>query len=99
MPFGLFEYVRMPFGMRNSGQTFQRLMDKILVGLSYCFVYLDDILIASKDMAQHREHLRAVLSRLRDNGLIHSKKCVFAAASLDFLGHRVSADGVSPLES
>jgi Reverse transcriptase (RNA-dependent DNA polymerase) len=87
----------MPFGMRNSDQTFQRLMDKILAGLSYCFVYLDDILIASRDMVQH---LRTVLSRLRDNGLIlNRKKCVFAAASLDFLGHRVSAEGISPLES
>jgi Reverse transcriptase (RNA-dependent DNA polymerase) len=44
-PFGLFEYVFMPFGLKNAAQTFQRLMDKILRGLPYVFVYLDDILV------------------------------------------------------
>jgi hypothetical protein len=48
-PFGLFEYVRMPFGLRNAGQTFQRLMDKVLQGLDFVFIYLDDVLIASPD--------------------------------------------------
>jgi Reverse transcriptase (RNA-dependent DNA polymerase) len=47
-PFGTFEFLRMPFGLRNAGQTFQRLMDQIMRGLDYCFVYLDDILIASE---------------------------------------------------
>jgi Reverse transcriptase (RNA-dependent DNA polymerase) len=46
-PFGLFEYIRMPFGLRNAGQTFQRLMDSVLQGLPYCFIYLDDVLIHS----------------------------------------------------
>jgi len=44
-PFGLFEYVRMPIGLRNSGQTFQRFMDSILRELHFCYVYLDDVLI------------------------------------------------------
>merc|ERR1711911_466685 len=46
-PFGLFEFVRMPFGLRNAGSTFQRLMDRVLVNLPFIFVYLDDILIAT----------------------------------------------------
>ena len=52
-PFGLFEFVRMPFGLRNAGSTFQRLMDRVLVGLPFIFVYLDDVLIASPDHASH----------------------------------------------
>ena len=52
-PFGLFEFLRMPFGLKNSAQIFQRLMDGMLRGLSSVFVYLDDILVASPTAAQH----------------------------------------------
>ena len=44
-PFGLWEFIRMPFGLQNAGQSFQRFMDKVLSGLDYCFVYVDDVLI------------------------------------------------------
>jgi cleavage and polyadenylation specificity factor subunit 1 len=57
-PFGLFEYTRMPFGLRNSGQTFQRLMDRVLARLDGVFCYLNDILVASPDLDSHRRHLR-----------------------------------------
>ncbi len=50
-PFGLFEFVRMPFGLRNAGMTFHRLMDSLLGGLPFTFVYLDDILVASTSEA------------------------------------------------
>merc|ERR1711911_48706 len=97
-PFGLFEFVRMPFGLRNAGSTFQRLMDRVLVGLPFIFVYLDDVLIASPDHASHRHHLREVFGRLRENGLtINPKKSVFGQEEVKFLGHRVSASGIRPL--
>ena len=44
--FGLFEYVRMPFGLRNAAQTFQRFIDQVLRDLTFCYAYIDDILIA-----------------------------------------------------
>ena len=47
-PFGLYEFLRMPFGLRNTGQSFQRLMDEVLLGIPHTFVYLDDILVASE---------------------------------------------------
>jgi hypothetical protein len=47
-PFGLFEYLRMPFGLKNAGMTFQRFMDQILGGLPFCIVYLDDILVPAQ---------------------------------------------------
>jgi hypothetical protein len=53
-PFGLFAFLRMPFGMKNSGMTFQRLMNSILNGLPFMFVYLDDNLIASPCLDSHR---------------------------------------------
>ena len=97
-PFGLFEFLRMPFGLKNSAQAFQRLMDGILRGLPFIFVYLDDILVASPSVARHREDLRAVLSRLSSAGLkINRAKCTFGSHSVTFLGHTVNANGIVPL--
>ena len=61
-PFGLFEFLRMPFGLLNAGQTFQRLMDEVLAGLPLVFCYLDDVLIASASHKEHVAHLREVLT-------------------------------------
>ena len=69
-PFGLFEFVRMPFGLRNAAQSFQRFVDQVLHGLDFCFVYIDDILIASSDPETHRKHVRLVLQRLQEHGLV-----------------------------
>ncbi len=97
-PFGLFEFIRMPFGLRNAGMTFQRLMDSVLGNLPFAFVYLDDILIASADKATHWRHLEAVFATLQQNGLVvNPDKCLIACSSVDFLGHRLSASGIGPL--
>ena len=97
-PFGLFEFLRMPFGLKNSAQAFQRLMDGVLRGLASVFVYLDDILVASPTPAQHALDLRAVLSRLSAAGLkLNKDKCVIGVPSVTFLGHSVSAAGIIPL--
>ena len=47
--FGLFEFIRMPFGLRNAAQSFQRFMDEVTRGLPFVFTYIDDLLIASGD--------------------------------------------------
>jgi hypothetical protein len=52
--FGLWEFLRMPFGLRNAGQSFQRFMDEVLAGLDFAFCYLDDILIGSTRPEEHR---------------------------------------------
>ena len=99
-PFGMFEYLKMPFGLKNSGATFQRLMHKVLDGLSYVFVYLDDILIFSKSMEEHEMHLDAVLRRLHESHLVlRSEKCIFGVKEIEFLGHLVTVDGIRPLPS
>ena len=56
-PFGLFEFVRMPFWLRNAAQTFQRFMDQVFRGLDFCYVYIDDLLIASKSLVSTGIHI------------------------------------------
>lgn len=97
-PFGLFEYVTMSFGLCNAAQSFQRLIDEVLSGLDFCFAYLDDILIASRDQADHKRHLRTVFKRLSQFGLIANKdKCELGQVEMDFLGHHISKEGITPL--
>merc|ERR1712055_232994 len=98
-PFGLWEFLRMPFGLRGAAQTFQRFMDRVTQGLRNIFVYMDDILIASESAADHQDDLRALFQRLDEHGLVVKKaKCVFGAEAIDFLGHRVDGNGITPLE-
>ncbi|GBM94414.1 Retrovirus-related Pol polyprotein from transposon 297 [Araneus ventricosus] len=95
-PCGLYEFLYMPFGLRNAAQTFQRFLDDILRDLN-CFVYLDDILIASIDHASHYRELEQVFQRLNEKGLVlNIEKCIFGADKLPFLGCEVSKDGISP---
>ena len=97
-PFGLFEWLVMPFGCKNAAQSFQRLMDRVLVGLPFCFVYLDDILIASASREQHLADVRAVLQRLHEHGLvINPNKSSFCLLSVEYLGHMVTSTGTTPL--
>ena len=89
-PWGLFEFNRLPMGLANSAQAFQRLMDEVTSGLDFCYVYLDDILIASTNLEEHTEHLRILATRLRDFGMaISPDKCVLGVTSLEFLSHIV----------
>ena len=97
-PFGLFEFLRMPMGLKNAAQAFQRLMDSVCAGLDFVFAYLDDILIASESETQHLEHLGLLFDRLEENGLVVKvEKCLLGVPEIDFLGHRVSRDGILPL--
>ena len=99
-PFGLYEFIRMPFGLKNAAQTFQRHMDSVLQGLSCTFCYLDDILIASSSEEEHIKDIEDVCQRLSSHSLVVSlEKCIFGVHSLDFLGHRISKDGATPLPS
>jgi hypothetical protein len=92
-PFGLWEFLRMPFGLRNAGQSFQRFMDEVLAGLDFAFCYLDDILIASCSEDEHLQHLQQVLQRLQQYGLVlNMEKCELGRQQVDFLGHRITAE-------
>ncbi|BHF71885.1 hypothetical protein SprV_0401494600 [Sparganum proliferum] len=69
-PFGLFEFTRMPFGLRNATQTFQRFIDQVLRGLDFVYAYVDDLLVASSDSTEHEAHLRQLFERLDSYGVI-----------------------------
>ncbi|GJP81305.1 hypothetical protein CLOP_g11465 [Closterium sp. NIES-67] len=95
--YGSYEYLVMPFGLTNAPATFQAKMNHILRPLldECVVVYLDDILIYSRDMKQHVEHLRRVFEILRrERFYVKLSKSEFALEKVKFLGHMVSAQGV-----
>lgn len=97
-PFGLFEFRYMTFGLCNAGQTFQRFIHNVLRDLNFVFAYIYDVCIASDDENEHKEHLRIVFERFREYGLtMNVSKCVFGQQQVRFLGHQITAAGVSPL--
>ena len=88
----------MPFGLKNAAKSFKRLMDLVLQDLDFLFVYLDDVLVASKDNQEHKKHLSILFDRLEEHSLVvKPKKCQFGVTEIDFLGHRVNKDGIKPL--
>ena len=88
-PFGLFEFLRVPFGLRNAAQAFQRMMDQVAGDLDFIFIYLDDILVASASEEEHLRHLEMLFNRLEEHGLVvNVDKCVLGVPSLEFLGHQ-----------
>ena len=94
---GVFTPTRLPFGLMNSPMCFQNLMSKCLKDLNWkiALVYIDDILIFSKNFDQHLEHLGQVFQNLRAANLkIHPGKCKFAAKEVKYLGHIVSKEGI-----
>lgn len=98
-PFGLFEYTRMPFGLRNAGQTFQRFIDQVLKGLPFVFKYIDDIQIASKNHTDHLNHLKIIFERFREHGLrINVSKCEFGKSEINFLGFTINNKGIKPTD-
>ena len=91
-PFGLFEYTGMPYGLRNSAQTWQRYMDTLFRDFDFLYVFIDDILIAFRSAEEHEEHVRRVLVRLQEAGLvINCTKCRYAEQEVDFLSYRVTS--------
>jgi hypothetical protein len=99
IPFGLFEFPFMSFGLHNAAHTYWRFMDDILRGLDFCFTYVDDILVFSRFLEDHEQHIRAIFSQLQTYGiLINPAKCVFRASEVAFLIYRVSSEESRPLE-
>ena len=93
--YGSYEFLVMPFGLTNAPTIFYNLINDVLFEYVEWFVmvYLDDIVIYSESLEDHLEHLRNVLSRLREHQLyIKNEKFEFAQQEIMFLGHKVSKD-------
>ena len=99
-PFSFFNFTRTPFGLQNSGQTFQRFIDHVTRGLDYVFVYLDDLLVTIPDHRTHKKHLQILFIHLAEYIIIIGpEKCQLGTTKLSFLGHHVCSEGISPLPS
>ena len=94
---GLFQFKVMPFGLSNAPATFQRLMEKVLMGLQWqkCLVYLDDIIVFGRDFDETLVNLECVMERLKQAGLkLKPSKCRWFQKSVKYLGHIVSKKGI-----
>lgn len=95
---GLFCYNRLPFGVSSAPAIFQRTMETILTGIPGVQVYLDDVLVAERKL-DGGTTLKAVLQRFRENGVkLRKSKCTFRRPEVSYLGHRISSEGLQPLE-
>ena len=95
-PDGTYDFLRMPFGMKNSGATLVRGMRKILAGMNNVDSYIDDLIIHTDDWQAHLQVLEELLRRLRKAGLrVKPSKCVFGAESVEFLGHYIGGDCIT----
>ena len=96
-PDGLWEFLRLPFGVSGGPATYQKAIEIVLSGLNYdtCLCYFDDIIVPSKNIDQQCTRLHALLSRFRKHNLrVKASKCKFADPKVLFLGHVVSDQGV-----
>jgi hypothetical protein len=92
-----YEFTVMPFGLTNAPATFQRMMTKLLHGISGCLVFIDDIIFFADTWEEHQKILEEVLRRIKASGLkLKATKCQFGRESVQFLGHIVSARGIHP---
>ncbi len=99
--YGLFEYKVMPMGLTNAPATFMHLMNHTFRDYldKFVLVFLDDIVIYSKTLAEHHKHVELVLQRLKDNKLYAKlSKCSFYQKEVEFLGHRIGADGLKVMQ-
>ncbi|CAF0823357.1 unnamed protein product [Didymodactylos carnosus] len=97
--FGLFQFNVLPQVLMNSPPTFQRVMSTVLQTCrSYCQVYLDDIVVFSRSIEEHVQHLYQVLECLLQNNLkLNPPKCTIAQPKIDYLGHTITETTVTPL--
>ena len=93
---GLYQF---PFGITSAPAVFQHTMDTILQGVQGTACYIDDIIVTGKTPEKHLQHLKEVLKRLLTHGVqVNRSKCRFLQSSVSFLGHRIDAEGIHPLE-
>ena len=96
---GLYECESMPFGLSNAPPTFQRLMQNCLgeLNLTYCLIYLDDVIVFSDTPGEHLQRMRVVFNHLREHGLkLKPSKCEVFKSEINYLAHHVSQKGVLP---
>ena len=99
LPWGKYEYLRLPMGLCNSPDIFQERMSELMDGLNFARAYIDDLLIITQgDFKEHLNHLDSALTRLKDAGLkICAAKSKLGRHELEYLGYFITRDGIKPL--
>ena len=95
--YGHYEFLVMPFGLTNAPAEFMDLMNRVFRSYAdqFVVVFIDDILVYSKDAQEHEQHLKIVMQTLREKKLYAKlSKCDFWLKEISFLGHIVSAEGI-----
>ena len=96
---GLLQPERLPYGVSQAPELFQKVMDQALQGLEGVLVYLDDILVASSSVEEHKKDLCKVMERLREyNITLNGTKCELFKRELNYLGHKITEEGIHPTE-
>lgn len=99
-PFGIFEFMFIPFGLHNATQTFQRFIDEVLRGLDFVYGYTDNIIVTSESKEEHVEYLKILFPRFKSYGItVNPGKCVFSKPQVQFLGYLVSGRSRKPIDS
>ena len=97
---GLYRYNRLPFGIASAPALFQKLMDTVLQGIPHVICYIDDILVTGVNNADHLRNLASVLQQLKHYGFrLKKNKCEFLMSSVEYLGHRIDAEGLHAMPS
>ncbi len=91
----LWEWLVMPFELKNAHVFFQRVMEQVLEGTNFLKCYIDDVLVHNKELLQHLVHLEELFKRLHKvNMKIHPKKCEFDVTSIVYLGRKILPNGI-----
>ena len=97
---GTFEFNKTPFDLTYASSSFQHFINNVLADTeSYCFAFVDDIFIFSRDMTSHKHHLHDIANRLSAYGLtLNMAKCSLGLSEITVLGYKLSQNGIVPLE-
>ncbi|XP_052276600.1 uncharacterized protein K02A2.6-like [Dreissena polymorpha] len=98
-PFGRYRYLRMPMGVKCSSEVFQRSMEQNFGNIDGVEIIVDDILIHGRTLEEHNRRLETVLQKARSINLkMNKKKCMFAKPEVDYVGHKLTGDGIKPTD-
>ena len=96
-PKGLYQYQRLPFGVKSAPGIFQETMDNLTSGLKGCAAYLDDVIVTGTTLEEHNMNVLELFKRISDFGFrVKMDKCSFAKKEIKFLGHIISKEGRKP---
>lgn len=95
---GLFQYTRLPYGIKTAPSLWQKAVEKVLTGIDGIHIYYDDVLVAGRTVEEHNHRLELVFQRLLDHGLkLKRSKCSFLKSEVSYLGHVINEKGTRPI--